>query len=139
MSVQQLERPPSYLKEDESVNKTAIGGRMSPSQAEQAPSLNSLAAMATTTLAQQQRLSSSHDVKSPLVESQPFQTSTGTFVQPLTFPHVPLKDPGPRADSTGSGNAMNIDSERRDQSVSMEDPDDRMAAEALCGLGKVGQ
>lgn len=63
-----------------------------------------------------------------------------TKVTPLVLPQAPKHDPSQVSSPTDSSNAMNIDQpqEPRASSASIEDPDDRMAAEALCGLGKAG-
>lgn len=60
----------------------------------------------------------------------------GSNLQAHHLPSVPQGDPSLRASPTDSASAMSLDEGR---SASMEDADDRMAAEALCGLGKVGK
>lgn len=61
-------------------------------------------------------------------------------VKPLQLPSIHDMIPSDITSPTETGSVTSFEtlSRRRDNSMSMQDADDRMAAEALCGLGKVG-
>lgn len=92
------------------------------------PTLEPLPTMVTSPA--KNTIYTSPDQASAQFTPQTYQAIAGSALQSFNLPSVPSKEPG---DVTS-----NADDLRRDQSASMEDPDDRMAAEALCGLGKVG-
>lgn len=63
-------------------------------------------------------------------------------LRPLQLSQAPQNPPidvWSPTDSARSGGLAHHRSARRDTSTSLDDADDRMAAEALCGLGKVGE
>lgn len=136
MALNVREEPPSYSGADDSQNLLAHDGQTPSPKLNQIPTLEPLPSMAATKPQESSHLS---DIKSLQSGSHSFQAPSGTVIQSLNFPSVPEKEPGVRAGSTGSGYAMSVDTDRQDQSVSMEDPDDRTAAEALLGLGKTGK
>ena len=64
----------------------------------------------------------------------------GTIVQHIDLPSAPTHTPGrTQVDSTSRFKNQSLPDIARSASASIEDPNDRMAAEALCGLGKSGK
>lgn len=137
MSAQQLERPPAYSDLHALADTPLSAPNLKRVPADEKSFMIDASSMATA-LPQRQHLPPS-DTNASHSASRTTYSPSEIARQSLQFPTVPAKEPRERAQSTASSvNAMSLDAERRDQSASIEDPDDRMAAEALCGLGKVG-
>lgn len=68
------------------------------------------------------------------------QSWSSTSSLPLKFPQPPSHAPGEAYSLSETASAMSIEDglTRKDTNTSFDDADDRMAAEALCGLGKFG-
>ena len=137
MSVHQQERPPPYLRESNIpelpsllFQNTFNGVHSAHSALTGLPSTRSLYSPPFII----------NDIKvepTTTAQLQNQQPARGIALSPYDFPQVPKIEPG---ELSSHESMMDIDEppRRRDTSVSMDDPDDRMAVEALCGLGKVG-
>lgn len=132
---QQRSKPLPYPTDHKRVHSPEA--RFTSALRESIPTLDPLPSMASA--APNEALLSTPDIKSRHDTRDLSYTPLRTVLRPTDLPSVPVKEPGQRTESIGSGNAMSIDSDRRDQSASIEDPDDRMAAEVLAGLGKAGK
>lgn len=137
MSVHEEERPPPYLHDLRSSTlpsvlsqNAPVGVPLTPSALIEAPSTRFLYGPPFIT----NNIKVEPTTKAHFQDQRP---ARGTALRPDDFPQVPITAPG---GFSRLENTMDIDEppRRRDTSVSMDDPDDRMAVEALCGLGKVG-
>lgn len=69
------------------------------------------------------------------------QSWSSTSSLPLKLPQLPLHNPGEPYNLSETASAMSIEDglTRKITNTSFDDAEDRMAAEALCGLGKFGK
>ena len=137
MSIHQQERPPPYLQESKIPELPSVLFQNASNGVHSTQS--ALKGLPST------RAPYSHPFITKVIKVEPTKTAQlqnqqparGIALSPYDFPQVPKIEPG---ELSSHESMMDIDEppRRRDTSVSMDDPDDRMAVEALCGLGKVG-
>lgn len=72
---------------------------------------------------------------------RPLSAQSRADLKPVQLPSIHALIPADGQSPTDATRTASFDTipRRRDTSVSMQDADDRMAAEALCGLGQVGK
>lgn len=135
MAEQHLERPPAYYNDEPVKRSQENPTRTSTRDYEGTPTLESLSMAATT----RQHLPHT-DVKNSDFEQKIFKSPIVPLNPPPSVSTAPIREMTERGASiTSISNAMSVDGGRQDQSVAPEDLDERMAAEALCGLGKIGK
>lgn len=132
MNFQQLEQPPPYTPDFDdlklpSLPTTAFLTHSPP----QLPTLEPLPSLTSITIG----LDGAHS-RSERRDSlhKTISNQSQTSMNPRQLPRIQGMEAG---ESSSPSEIGSLDYRRRG-SVSMQDADDRMAAEALCGLGKVG-
>lgn len=133
MSLQHVDLPPpsysSHLLNDLKLPDMPPASYLAQSSPPQLPTLEPLPSMATLT----------HALDAP--HHKPTHAHHRRHVKPLQLPSIHDMIPPEITSPTDTGSVASFDTvpRRRNASVAMQDADDRMAAEALCGLGKVGE
>jgi len=137
MALPQLEQPPPYPHNLDDLKLPSLpAGGFRKITSPQLPTLEPLLSLSAIT----NGLDGPHNSRSERdTLYKTLSNQVRANIAPLQLPRIHGMDPAELTSPIEMGSVSSLDDHRRrGTSVLMQDADDRMAAEALCGLGKVG-